>query len=385
MHVGLSTGFANHSKVDDARFIREEMTQLLLAEELGFDSLWMTEHHFSDYSISPSPVQYLTWLAAKTKHVRLGTQVIVVPWHDPVRLAEEIAVLDHLSGGRAIIGFGRGLARMEYEGLRVDQNKARELFDEIVPMVMNAMETGYIEGGEHFKQPRREIRPKPIRSLRGRAFCAAGTPASMVSAAKLGLGRLYLGQPMVGGQKKPAFQPQTAADAARAPEEVAPEDAWLDTWLKVHPDETPPSPFVSNLVFIDESPDRAFELARVYAVQTFRAAIKNYELTSQHHGSIKGYENYKGLVMDEGDVDKAIEGVIEGSIHGDPQMILEKLAEVKKTRDPQGMIPHLYTGGMPHEDCMRSINIFARHCLREMQSWQAAPETINPPMALAAE
>ena len=385
MHVGLSTGFANHSKIDDARFIREEMIQCLLAEELGFDSVWITEHHFSEYSIAPSPIQYLTWLAGQTKHIRLGTQVVVVPWHDPVRLAEEISVLDHLSGGRAIIGFGRGLARMEYEGLRVDQSKARELFDEIVPMVMNAMETGYIEGGEIFKQPRREIRPRPIRSLRGRAFCAAGTPASMVSAAKLGLGRLYLGQPMVGGQKKPAFQPQTAADSARAPEEAAPEDAWLETWLKTRPDETPPQPFVSNLVFIDESPDRAFELASTYAVQTFRAAIKNYELTSSHHGSIKGYENYKGLVMEEGDVDKAIEGVIETSIHGNPQMILEKLAEVKKLRDPQGMIPHLYTGGMPHEDAVRSMHTFARHCLREMQSWQAAPETINPPMALAAE
>jgi len=114
MHVGLSTGFANHSHFDDVRFIREEMDQCLLAEELGFDSIWITEHHFSDYSIAPNPLQYLTWLAGKTKHVRLGTQVVVVPWHDPVRLAEEIAVLDHLSGGRAIIGFGRGLARMEY-------------------------------------------------------------------------------------------------------------------------------------------------------------------------------------------------------------------------------------------------------------------------------
>ena len=173
MHVGISTGFANHAPIDDDRFLREEMVQLLLAEELGFESIWITEHHFSDYSVAPNPLQYLTWLAGKTKRARLGTQVVVVPWRDPVRLAEEIAVLDHLSGGRAILGFGRGLARMEYEGLRVDQSKARELFDEIVPMVMRALETGFIEGGEIFKQPRREIRPRPVRSLKGRAFCAA--------------------------------------------------------------------------------------------------------------------------------------------------------------------------------------------------------------------
>ena len=385
MHVGLATGFANHSNIPDAQFLREEMIQCLLAEELGFDSVFITEHHFSEYSVVPSPVQYLTWLAGQTRHIRLGTQVIVVPWHDPVRLAEEISVLDNLSGGRAIIGFGRGLARMEYEGLRVDQSRARELFDEIVPMVMNAMETGFIEGGATFNQPRREIRPRPIRSLKGRAFCAAGTPASMVSAAKLGLGRLYLGQPMVGGGPRKPFAPQTAAEAARANDEVAPEDAWLDSWQKSRPDEPPPQPFASNLVFIDESADKAFELAKIYAVRTFRAAIKNYELTSKHHGSIKGYESYKGLVMEEGDVDKAIEGVIESSLHGTPQMVLEQMAEVKKTRDPQGMIPHLYTGGMPHEDAVRSMHIFAKHCLREMQSWQGAASTIDPPMAQAAE
>ena len=150
MHVGLSTGFANHSQVDDVRFIKEELAQCVLADELGFDSVWITEHHFSDYSIAPNPLQYLTWLAGKTKHVRLGTQVVVVPWHDPVRLAEEIAVLDHVSDGRAIIGFGRGLARMEYEGLRVDQSKARELFDEIVPsrtcLVLPASQVRYCRG-----------------------------------------------------------------------------------------------------------------------------------------------------------------------------------------------------------------------------------------------
>jgi alkanesulfonate monooxygenase SsuD/methylene tetrahydromethanopterin reductase-like flavin-dependent oxidoreductase (luciferase family) len=172
MHVGICTGFANYAKVEDARFLQEELKQLVLVDELGFDSVWMTEHHFDDYSISPAPLMTLAWLAARTKRVRLGTAVIVAPWHDPVRLAEQISWLDHLSGGRAVIGFGRGLARLEFEGLRIDQSKARELFDEVVEMVMNAMETGFIEGGKLFNQPRREIRPRPLRSLKGRAFVA---------------------------------------------------------------------------------------------------------------------------------------------------------------------------------------------------------------------
>jgi alkanesulfonate monooxygenase SsuD/methylene tetrahydromethanopterin reductase-like flavin-dependent oxidoreductase (luciferase family) len=274
MHVGLATGFANHSQVEDGQFLREEFTQLILADELGFDSIWMTEHHFSDYSISPNPLFFLAYLAARTKRVRLGTQVVVVPWHDPVRLAEEIAMLDHMSGGRAIIGFGRGLARMEYEGLRIDQGTARQRFDETVAMVMNAMETGYIEGdGEIYKQPRRDIRPRPVRSLKGRAFCAAGSPGSMVSAAKLGLGRMYLGQPMVAGHK-----PNESILGRVARDDAA--DAWEQTWHETHPGQTPVAPFASNLVFVDESADRAQELNEKYTAAVFAAAVKNYELTS---------------------------------------------------------------------------------------------------------
>ncbi len=378
MHVGLATGFANHSKIPDAQFIHEEFTQLILADELGFDSIWMTEHHFSDYSISPNPLFYLAHLAARTRRVRLGTQVVVVPWHDPVRLAEEIAMLDHMSGGRAILGFGRGLARMEYEGLRIDQGEARQRFDETVAMVMNAMDTGYIEwDGEIFKQPRREIRPRPVRSLKGRAFCAAGSPASMVSAAKLGLGRLYLGQPMVAGHKEnETILGRVVRDQAA--------DAWQETWDEVHPNQTPVAPFASNLVFVDESADRAQELNERYTAAVFAAAVKNYEMTSAHHGSIKGYETYKALVMTPEQAEAATRDAHKSSIAGNPKQVLEQLDEVRKQRNPQGMMPHLYTGGMPHDECMRSIRLFARECLREMQSWPSAPVTIDGDIGLRA-
>ena len=80
--------------------------------------MWITEHHFTDYSMSNDPLQLLTYLAGRTKRVKLGTQVIIVPWHDPVRLAEPIINLDILSSGRAILGFGGGLAPHEFAGLR---------------------------------------------------------------------------------------------------------------------------------------------------------------------------------------------------------------------------------------------------------------------------
>ncbi len=387
MHVGIASGFANHLKVDDRRFLQEELTQLLLGAELGFQSIWMTEHHFSDYSISPNPLMYLAYIAGRHPTVRLGTQVIVAPWHDPVRLAEEMVLLDHMSGGRAIFGFGRGLARREYEGLRVDQSQARELFDETVAMIMTAFDTGVLEGGEIWKQPRRELRPRPFKTLRGRAFCASGSPPSMVAAARLGLGRLYLGQPMV-GERSQVFSNEKRHDTAQRmtePANDAPTDAWLEAWKQYHPDETPVQPFASNLVFIDESSDRARELAAIYNANTLRAAVQNYEMTSKHHGTIKGYETYSSLVMTEEQVEEAAKNAGKGAIAGTPKEVLEQLWKVKEARDPQGMMPHLYTGGMPHDECMRSIRLFAKECLDEMKSWPSAPLTIDGPMAQAAE
>jgi len=112
MHVGYGAGFQHLGGYSDRQFMREELGNCERAEPLGFDSVWVTEHHFDDYSISPDPCQVLSYIAGKTKHIKLGSMVIVVPWHDPVRLAEQISLLDHVSNGRYILGFGRGLARL---------------------------------------------------------------------------------------------------------------------------------------------------------------------------------------------------------------------------------------------------------------------------------
>ena len=384
MHVGLCTGFSNYRKIDDARFMQEELKQILLGEELGYDSIWMTEHHFDDYSLSPAPLMTLAWLAANTKRMRLGTAVIVAPWHDPVRLTEQLVWLDHLSGGRMVAGFGRGLARLEYEGLRIDQSKARELFDEIVSLVINAMETGFIEGGEIFKQPRREIRPRPLRSLKGRAFVAGGTPDSLRATAKLGLPRLFLNQPMTTNTQRPPFG-GGKIQAGHVPVQVDhADDPWLKAWLEFHPGVPPPGPFVSNLVFVDESKDRAFELARTYAANTFRSAIAHYEMASEHHGSVKGYEAYKSLRLKPEDIEPAVEGVVQQSVYGTPKDVLTRFEEVKAQRKPQGFFPHLWTGGMTHEEVNRNLSYFAKHCLPELKSWKAEPLTIGEPLSKAA-
>jgi alkanesulfonate monooxygenase SsuD/methylene tetrahydromethanopterin reductase-like flavin-dependent oxidoreductase (luciferase family) len=104
MHVGYGTGFQHLGDYPDALFMKREVGLCVMAEELGMDSVWATEHHFDNYSISPDVLQLMSYIAGRTKRVKLGSMVIVVPWHDPMRLAEQIVLLDHLSGGRYILG-----------------------------------------------------------------------------------------------------------------------------------------------------------------------------------------------------------------------------------------------------------------------------------------
>src|SRR5277367_1490536 len=117
-------------ELSDYHVYRRELALALLAEPLGFDSVWSTEHHFSSYQMIPSPVQFLTYVAGATKRVKLGTMVIVVPLHDPYRVAAEVAMLDNLSDGRVILGLGRGLAKSEFDRFRVPREESRVRFDE---------------------------------------------------------------------------------------------------------------------------------------------------------------------------------------------------------------------------------------------------------------
>ena len=178
MDVGMMMVFASYGwdNCSDARVWDEEIRLARLAADLGFDCLWSAEHHFNDYSFVPDNLQLMTYLTALCPNVDLGTAAVIVPWHDPLRVAEQAAVLDMLSKGRLRLGLGRGLARREFAAFRLSMDESRERFDEAAPMIVNALKTGFIEGdGKFYKQPRIEIRPRPQYSFDGRIYAVASS------------------------------------------------------------------------------------------------------------------------------------------------------------------------------------------------------------------
>src|SRR6266571_3190076 len=156
MDVGLQMVFASYgwSNVSDEQVWDEELRLARLAADLGFDMLWSVEHHFNDYSFCPDNLQLMSYLAAECPDVGLGTAAVILPWHDPLRVAEQVSVLDHLSRGRLRLGIGRGLARREFEAFRGTMDESRGRFDEAAEMILRGLRTGY--GGRRTVLPAAE-------------------------------------------------------------------------------------------------------------------------------------------------------------------------------------------------------------------------------------
>src|SRR5215468_4463728 len=189
MDVGMMMVFASYGweNCPDDRVWDEEIRLARLAADLGFDCLWSAEHHFNDYSFVPDNLHLMTWLAAQFPNIDVGTAAVIVPWHDPLRVAENAAVLDLLSKGRLRLGLGRGLARREFAAFRKNMDESRERFDEAAPMIVKALETGFIEGdGKFYRQPRIELRPRPKYSFDGRIYAVAASEDSVEACARLG-------------------------------------------------------------------------------------------------------------------------------------------------------------------------------------------------------
>ncbi len=163
------------------RFYTEALDQVRRAEDLGYDSVWFTEHHFSRHGIVPSSLSVLAYLAGVTSRIRLGTAVAVLPFHNPIQLAEEAATVDLLSGGRLELGVGRGYQWGEFNKFQVSMDEATRRFEEALAVIKKAWNSvePFDHGGEfwHFKDM--TAFPKPFQQPHPAIWIAASSPESM--------------------------------------------------------------------------------------------------------------------------------------------------------------------------------------------------------------
>lgn len=368
MHVGINVVSQNtDGKRSDHEIVRDQLRLADLVADLGFDSIWGTEHHFTGYMLAPDVLQYLTYVAGKYPHLQVGSQVVVLPWHNPMRVAEQVSLLDNFCEGRLILGIGRGAARVEFETFGYDMSESRERFVEYADMLIQGLERGYCEyDGKHLKQKRAEIRPHPYKSFKGRTYAAAVSPDSAPIMAKLGAGLLVIPQ-------KPWDQVADDLELHRR------------AFREIH-GVAAPAPVCGGFVYCHAKPERAREDVYQYQVAYWQQVVTHYEYGGSHFGKTKGYEGYQAWAnnIQEQGTNAFAEAFVGLQPWGTPDEIWDKILKIRKQIGFDIWAPTLWYGGMPLEDAERSLKLFAREVVPALKKLPpAGTESTAAPRAAA--
>lgn len=171
----------------DHEVFHQTLEEIELADDLGFDSVWLAEHHFSRYGLLGNPLNFGMAVAARTKRITIGTAVLVLPFYDPIRLAEDIAAIDVLSRGRVEIGVGRGYQPSEFQGFGVSVEESHQRFKEALEIIRLALsEEVWSYEGEIFKYENMTTYPRPHTPGGPRILMATVSPESFKARGALG-------------------------------------------------------------------------------------------------------------------------------------------------------------------------------------------------------
>lgn len=328
------------------QIIKEQFESMRAAEDLGFDYLWVPEHHSTEYGYCASPMLTLAGIASVTKRIRLGSGVVVLPFNDPIRVAEEGAMLDLISDGRLELGVGRGFQPVEYKGFPVDQTRSRQIFDEALQVIVQAWTEDSVNfKGAHFDIADRPVRPKPLQKPHPPIWMAAIGEESFRMAGKQGFNLLCS---MIYG-----FKSEAAAELIRLYRGA----------LKAYGH--------------DPAKGQVGALAMVYCAETTAQArqdfggpvlwyyrtIANYVAPPASEQPVEGYENYANTryaartvqwdqLLDRGDL-----------ICGSPE---ECIKQIERMRDKYGFTQILCwtrLAGLEHRKVIRSMELMQTHVI----------------------
>ena len=180
---------------DSGAGFREFVERNVEAESLGYHSTFLVEHHFTGFGQVSASLNLLTWIGSRTTTLRLGTAVMVLPWHNPVLLAEQIATLDLLSDGRVDAGIGKGYRQREFEGFAVPMEEADARFVECLDVMMKAWtsDTPWSHKGTYWQYDGIVVEPPSVQKPHPKLWMGAGSPRSITQVADYGFDML-LGQ-----------------------------------------------------------------------------------------------------------------------------------------------------------------------------------------------
>jgi alkanesulfonate monooxygenase SsuD/methylene tetrahydromethanopterin reductase-like flavin-dependent oxidoreductase (luciferase family) len=324
--------------IPEKQAFEELLEQILLTEQLGFDDAWFAEHHHSDYGMLASPNLIIASLAHRTKRLRMGNLVNVLPLTEPMRLAEECGMLDILTGGRLNVGLGRGVPRDDLKhGL--DRDTAQARFEEGIDILMRAWtEDSFNFTGKAWNYVDISCRPRPLQKPHPPVYYGATSPDSPPMVARRGWNLALSRQPL--------------ANCARAIKSYREERTKHDG-LTGNGDA-----IMVRDIYVAETDEQAWKEAPPQITRFWQLATDNVwrgdSVTpddlpkfTQRFAYFPGGLTLKRL--DEWGT----------SLIGSPDTVIRKAREMIETARPDCLVGMFSFGGLKHEQVMRSIELFA--------------------------
>ena len=323
MEFGLMFSFRNPPRWEKPwdQLYGESLEQIVRAEELGFDAVWLTEHHFTDDGYLPSLLTMATAVAVKTRRVRIGTYVLLLPLHHPVRVAEDAAVVDILSGGRLTLGLGVGYRAEEFAGFNIPRTMRERLQEEGVEILQKCFtEERFDYNGRYYQLRDVSLSPKPLQKHYPPLYLGGVTRPVLRRAARLGV------QGLCGRPTTRSWQHFREAMAAHGRNIDAIRNVGLQYMYVAETDEQA----------IAEAGDHA-EWVRSHYAQWFAEAGSSF---------------YSRTVAEE-------------FIIGSPETCIRRLEAWLAERDVpvHHVVVQIQFAGLEHAKALRAMELFARHIL----------------------
>jgi alkanesulfonate monooxygenase SsuD/methylene tetrahydromethanopterin reductase-like flavin-dependent oxidoreductase (luciferase family) len=334
--------FTSQPNIDDEPYPHRDVharvtAQVLRADELGYDYAWLAEHHFSnEYGIMPDVFVYAGYLVALTKRIKVGTAVVTLPLANPLRVAENAAFLDVLSGGRFVLGLGSGYRQYEFDGFGVDFDHRRDIQEEAIPLLMDLFHSKRVNHqGKYFRAKvdgAYEVFPHSIQQPHPPMFMASSTERSVKVAGHMGFGMLMS-----------SFTPfaELARQTAiyRAALEETPANLRGNP-ARGHAD-------VTRFIYVAETDAKAKRESEAGLMRHFAHFASGH--TSGYLGTVSeaggALHDYDGLTRD----------II---LHGSPATLIEKIEELRELTGVKSVMLH-YPPWYGPEKTQASVEMFA--------------------------
>ncbi|MDP6707782.1 MAG: LLM class flavin-dependent oxidoreductase [Alphaproteobacteria bacterium] len=358
MKFGLFYLFSDFGNIPQQQIYAEVLDEIEHAESLGFESVWLPEHHFAIYGMLGNPLVMAAAVAQRTKKMKIGTAVVLLPFQHPMRLAEDAALVDTMSGGRLLLGVGRGYQPIEFHGFGVDQGKSSAMFEESFQILKDVLSGKKVQlDGEFWKiEEPIEVFPKPLQ-LPPPLYLASVSSRSIEVAARHGISLL----------RAPQFSNLDTVNAAF--------DEYTGKLVEYGHDPNTLDQPLSIRVFVAPTNEEAKAEAE-HALWFYHLLAKLVPGAPGREAVPAGYEDYpfdpaalSGLTVDD--------VWDRGTAFGTPERVTEILKTYMHKTGSRHLICQMRIGGLEHDKVMRSMELFTNEvmpALREEEARLAAAE-----------